>query len=201
MFLKLILELIFGKKPQAPAAAAAPTAPAPESRKEPEGTAVDWSDPLCKISKHFTVKDACWLPRWKRLATLEDGLDDDAKEALARLFNDIMDPTWEALRDAGAKSKNVHVAFRSVEYNKLIGGATLSAHTARKDAKWGLMAAVDFSVDFGLGSAGKNCDRTRALLLPKLNSLKARMEDNGIGSTWVHVDSRGRGPGGAFFKP
>jgi hypothetical protein len=156
---------------------------------------VDWTDPKAKLSKYFTVREALWLPTWGRMATTDDGLDDDAKEALWRFFNEYMD----AVRSAIGKPVSVHVTFRPAKYNKEIGGAASSSHMARRDKTYGLIAACDFSADATSENLGKDCDAIRALLKPKLEALGIRMEDNGDGSTWVHVDNRAPGPSGRFF--
>ena len=168
---------------------------APPVESKPLG--IDWSNPDCPISKYFTVKNAIYFPRWKRLAGQSDDLTQDAKDALLKLFVEVMDP----IRELIGKPIKVHVAFRSQEYNVLIGGAKLSIHMARKYADGSLVAACDFSADMGKGSAGLNCDEIKKIILPHLEKLNIRLEDNGLGATWIHVDNRKPGPGGRFFKP
>lgn len=172
-----------------------PSRPNPPSK--PLIKSIDWTDPGQEISKYFTVKNAIYLPRWKRLANDQDSLDQNAKDALEKFFKECMDP----IREIIGKPLTVHVAFRSPEYNVLIGGAKMSIHMARKYADGSLVAACDFSADLGKGSVGANCDEIKAILLPHLERLNIRLEDNGKGATWIHVDNRKPGPGGRFFKP
>lgn len=168
----------------------------PESIPEPF-KGVDWSNPDCMISKYFTVKNAIYLPRWQRLATESDSLTQDAKDALIKLFTEVMDP----IREIIGKPIKVHVSFRSPEYNVLIGGAKMSIHMARKYENGDLVAACDWSADLGKKTVGANCDEIKKILKPHLISLNIRLEDNGNGATWIHVDNRKPGPGGRFFKP
>lgn len=144
--------------------------------------AVDWTDPRAKISTFFTVKEALWLPQWKRMATVKDGLGPTQQENLIKVFR-IMDQ----IRGLFGKPVLVHVAFRPYSYNKLIGGAPKSSHVQGM--------AVDFHVD------GVDCDVARAKLMPKLEEWGLRME-NLPGSSWIHIDTRPVPPGGnRFFKP
>lgn len=130
---------------------------------------MNWTDPDQRISKYFTVEEALWLPTWSRMATEEDGLDDEIKSNLIDLF-DHMDEVRAHLR----KPINVHVAFRPVEYNELIGGAHNSMHTLGK--------AVDFD-------CGEECDFTRFKLSGMLHNFGMRMEKN-PGKGWVHLDTK-----------
>jgi hypothetical protein len=189
-----ILNLFRKPKQQAPVQ----EVPAP---KEPAVTRtwkdVDWSDKGDKVSRYFTVWETIGAPQWNRLQDEGDGLDDGAKEALFGFMNDVMDEVREHLGAAVI----VHITYRCPEYNKLIGGAGKSAHMARSDAQYGLIAACDFHADIGQGSTGANCDKVREILLPLLDSWDIRMENNGEGSTWVHLDNRAPGPSGRYFPP
>lgn len=158
---------------------------------------IDWSDGGCKISRHFTVRHAIWLPSWKRLATRDDGLNEDAKAALVQFFA-IMDEVKGVL----GLPIVVHCAFRPVEYNKLVGGAPSSMHIARRLASGALVAACDFSAELtGATPGGQACDRIRKRLLLDLDRLGLRME-NKPESEWVHLDNKpAPGPGWRYFKP
>lgn len=148
---------------------------------------IDWKNPKTKLSKHFTVKEAIWLPAWGRLANDADGLGEDAKAALIGMFW-VMDK----VREFVGLPIVVHCAFRPQLYNKLVGGAEKSAHMARME-HGRLIAAVDFH------AKGEPPNETRILLLPKLNELDVRMEDL-PGSNWVHVDTQR--PGSTrYFRP
>lgn len=133
-------------------------------------------------SKYFTWKEALWLPRWNRAATTEDGLTDEIVASLIHTFQ------WmDKVRIFLGKPINVHVAFRPVKYNAEVGGAPNGMHPKGK--------AVDFSV------AGYSCDEVKDKLKAKLVEWNLRMEDNGQGAGWVHLDDREPGPAGRFFKP
>ena len=139
---------------------------------------------LGKISNHFTWKEALYLPQYGRLAEDSDGLNMEIRSNLCDLFNKM-----DAVRDFFNKPISVHVAYRSPEYNKLVKGASKSCHLEGK--------AVDFHV------VGLSCDEAKKLILDnnKLEEWSMRMENNGQGTTWIHLDLRSPGPGGRFFKP
>lgn len=128
---------------------------------------MDWTNPLIKLTDHFTVKEALWLPTWGRLATSADGLDEVTKANLVKLFHKM-----DQIRETLGKPINVHVSYRPAAYNAQIGGAQHSAHV--------LGLACDFD-------AGEDCDATRATLEPLLEQLGVRMERK-PGSGWVHID-------------
>lgn len=132
---------------------------------------------------NFTWKEALWFPQWNRAATEADGVDETVLKNLETIFQAL-----QKLRDHFGKPIKVHVAYRSPEYNVLIGGAKKSSHTEGK--------AIDFSIK------GLDCDDVRKEILQNnfLESLKLRMEDL-PGSNWVHVDCRTPGPSGRYFKP
>lgn len=136
---------------------------------------INWSDPTCKISEYFAVKEACWLPSWKVLHS-----PSFCEQANIVKMANIMD----RVRVFFDKPVNVHCWIRPIancadsechgnNYNAFVGGAANSWH------KYGL--AVDFDV------VGMNCDEVRRKLLPKLEELNIRMEAN-EGSPWVHID-------------
>lgn len=127
---------------------------------------VDWNDPNSKISNHFTVHEATWLPTWNRMANETDGLDDTVKANLIKLCL-----AMDIVRDFIGKPINVHVTYRPPAYNKLIGGATHSAHV--------LGLAMDFD-------CGENCDDTRQKLIPMLESWNMRLENHN--GPWCHLD-------------
>jgi uncharacterized protein YcbK (DUF882 family) len=57
--------------------------------------------------------------------------------------------------------------------------------------------AVDFVVK------GMSCDDFKKKMLDeaKLDEWNLRMEDNGLGANWIHLDDKAPGPSGRFFKP
>lgn len=186
------------KSAPTPAPAPAPVQKQPEPKSEPIKQAdpgIDWSNPKAKISKHFTVEEAIMLREWKRLANESDGLNDHVKAQLVRIFREVMDPIRELL----GKPVFIKSAYRPQAYNVAIGGAKKSAHMCVLN-----YAAVDFWTDQdGDGDKdGKDCDDIKAILMPLLAKMNIRLEDNGKGARWVHVDNREVPPGGnRFFKP
>ncbi len=139
---------------------------------------INWADPSSKVSDHFTVKEACWLPR----ASLLYRPKPDERENLI-LTCELM----EKVRALFARPLLVHCMIRPLAYNAVIGGAKGSAHLV------GL--ACDFSVP------GMDCDLVREMLLLDLERWGARMEDK-PGTSWVHIDLAPVKPGGhRFFKP
>lgn len=91
----------------------------------------------------------------------------------------------ELIRGVIGKPMVITSWYRPVVYNKLIGGASNSAHID------GL--ACDFVV------RGMTIEDATFILKSKLDHLKIRMEDHS--GNWLHIDLREPGPGGRFFKP
>lgn len=154
----------------------------------------DWSNPSSKIAKYFTVKDALMLREWNRIGNESDGLNDTVKKNLVEVFR-IMDLIREFLN----KPVYIKSAWRPSAYNIAIGGAAQSAHMASVE-----YAAVDFWCDQdGDGDKdGDDCDLIKDQLMPKLAEWGIRMEDNGKGARWVHIDTKPVPKGGnRFFKP
>lgn len=136
-----------------------------------------------KLGDFFTWRDALWLPRWKRLASIEE-LDPKIIRNLTEVFLKL-----NQLRKFLNNPIVVVSAFRPPEYNKLIGGAVNSAHMEGK--------AVDFKVKF------MRPDEVRQIILRygMLEVLNIRMEDL-PGSSWIHIDTRDPGYcGKRFFLP
>lgn len=128
---------------------------------------LDWTDPKAKITEHFTVGDLCMLHKWNRLATEADGLN---TVLIVKLANKL-----EEIRHI-LGPMDIHCGFRSVNYNKLIGAPGLDAHYQ--------CVAADFDCLPHL-----SCDEVKERLLPHLEALGIRMEDNGEGANWVHIDT------------
>lgn len=147
---------------------------------------INWLNPDDKISRHFSVREAVYLPQWERLATEQDGLNIFVKSYLVTFFAKM-----DSVRGIIGKPVKSHVAFRPIDYNSLptVKGSPDSAHMCS-----GPWAAIDFSVP------GMTCDEVRTLLLPKLSSLGLRMEQS-EGANWVHLDSKPVTDGSVrFFK-
>jgi hypothetical protein len=158
---------------------------------------IDWNDPKAMVSKHFCVREALWLPTWKRLASPTapgDALGLDAQGALIFLFQKM-----DIIRDFIGLPILVHVAFRPPVYNQEIGGAPNSAHIARAD----LIAAVDWSVSVMDDlTPGESCETIRHALIPNLEGWGVRMEKNGNTAPWIHIDTMPVPAGGnRYFLP
>jgi uncharacterized protein YcbK (DUF882 family) len=134
-----------------------------------------------ELTEHFSWHEALYLPQWDREGEEKDGLSEGVKRNLRTLFSKM-----ELIRSLVASPIKVHCAWRPVEYNKLVKGASNSAHIQGM--------ACDFSV------SGLSCDQVREMIVPHLEEWNLRME-NLPGSSWVHVDFRQVGPGGRYFKP
>jgi hypothetical protein len=200
-----ILSMIIPEKEKTVSKLPSKPEPPKEEPKLKEWNEIDWSNEKDMVSKYFSVRNAIWLPEWKRLGNLpEDKLTDEVKQNLVKTFR-WMDTVREIL---GIPIK-VHLAFRSMAYHldlyrrlneqrKKQGKPDLrvpmkSAHLMGN--------AVDFSSDMGKGSVGANCDEIKSIMKPRLEELKLRLEDNGKGANWIHLDSNPPGPSGRFFKP
>lgn len=131
---------------------------------------LNWEDPNCKVTMHFTVRDCLWLNQWSRLANESDGLTDEHKTNLVTLCNKL-----EEIRSVLGSPMFVHSMFRPPRYSLLVGGSATDVHT--------MGIACDFNpVDF-------TCDDAKNILLPKLDELNIRLENNGVGADWVHIDT------------
>lgn len=156
---------------------------------------IDWADPEFMISQHFKVREVLLLPQWNRLAAEADGVTDDAKKALVSLFEKM-----DAVRDFIGLPIVVHCAFRSPDYNKLVHGAPDSCHIARIE-NGAMLAAVDWHAVVIGETQGGGCDTLRSSLEPKLEEWGMRMENNGYGAAWIHLDTKPIGSGSRYFKP
>lgn len=141
------------------------------------------------ISKYFSWKNALFLPTWERFALESDGLSDDVLDRLLHLFLKL-----DQVRDFLGKAIIIHVAYRPPAYNVAIGGAKDSAHQALREME----AAADFHVQ---GMPVLEAQK-RIYYENKLDEWEMRMENNGKGAGWIHLDTRVPPPGGKrFFKP
>lgn len=137
---------------------------------------IDWSNPLFKVSNHFTVKETLWLPQWK---VMHIPSDEEKQNIISHAAN------MDKVRDFLGSPIIVHCWIRPVlnnpnsyqngqDYNELVGGAKNSAH------RMGM--ATDYHV------VGLDCDTVRSMLEPKLEEFNLRME-KAPGTNWVHNDS------------
>ena len=144
---------------------------------------IDWCDPKQKISDYFSVGEALYLPRWERLANEQDGLSDESKTALALLFQKM-----DKVRELLCVPIIVHVSYRPLAYNTLIGGAIDSSHIARLIGSY-YVAACDFHPLLDYATQGEKCDAGKRMLTSQLDTLGLRMENNQKGSSWIHLDT------------
>jgi uncharacterized protein (DUF983 family) len=85
---------------------------------------IDWTNPECMITEHFSVKEALYLPTWSRMATEADGLNDTIKQNIVNLLT-IM----EKVRSILGCPINVHCCFRPGLYSVAVGGTATDVHT------------------------------------------------------------------------
>lgn len=205
------------KKPE-PVAEPQPVQPVPQPVPQPveapmnETKAVDWNDPKCKISKHFTVKEVTYLNSWNvyHIPT------DEQKKAILDLA-----PKLEKAIDLlearyGAKGVSVHCWMRpdkaicpgskwdGMDYNRYIYETQVwkdltAAEKAEKKVPQSPHRtghAIDFHM-IGMEGAD-NCAKVRGTLIPSLEAFGLRMED--ISGGWVHLDDLPV-KNSRFFKP
>lgn len=126
--------------------------------------------------QHFTWGEALYLPSWGT-----HHIPSDTEKANIIKIAQVM----EKVRLLLNSPLNIHCWIRPVlnnpqssyncqDYNKYVGGALNSAH------KVGL--AVDFN------PINITCSQGKAILLPQLQSLGMRMENNGDTANWIHLD-------------
>lgn len=156
-------------------------------------TNINWSSPSCPMTPHFTVKDALWLRDWNRLATEADGLTPEIKSNIVKTAG------WmEKVREIVGKPIFVKSWWRSKAYNRAMKppGALFSQHMVGNAVDWWTDADGDGDKD------GADCDELKKLLFPHLVTLNLRMENNGQGARWIHLDDKRVLRGGKrFFLP
>ena len=153
------------------------------------------------VSKHFTWGEALKLPSWNiyhnpdiieihKIVYLASVLDQVREILGVPLSVDCwIRPTVPMSRLIAEVKPHVTPAiWAEIEkaggsYNEFIGGAKLSMHREG--------AAAD------LKPSGKTVDECLAILKPKADELKIRLENNGesMGRAWVHVDTLPVPPG------
>lgn len=143
---------------------------------------MNWENPSEHVSKYFQVKECLWLPKWNRLANESDGLTDEIKQNLVDLCEKM-----DRVREFFGKPLAVHCCLRPPVYNKLIGGATHSAHLSGK--------ALDFDV------VGMDCEEAKLLILQdnKLDLWDLRMEKGTKG--WIHLGNDYKPGHDRYFLP
>lgn len=143
---------------------------------------IDWSKPESKISKHFTVKEACLLPKWGVLHQPSETEKENIVK-LAEILDQVIDKInlsmivhcW--IRPTSANCPKTK--WDKQDYNKAVGStATKSAHIKGN--------AIDFH--FAGKTSIEDClDMREKKLLPLLDSLKLRMEKKS--GPWIHLDN------------
>ncbi len=167
---------------------------------------IDWKNPQCKISKHFTVKEATYLPAWR---VYHKPSVAEKKEILK------LAKRMDVVRDFLEKPIRVHVWMRPAKVNapgtkyhgknynrdvyvriwkkRGLSAAQIAKKKATNSAhKYGM--AIDWS------PKGMKCAAARKQMVPKLKGWgKLRMED--IKGNWIHNDTHKSKSGRLFFKP
>lgn len=154
---------------------------------------IDWNNYTSKITEHFTVHDALYLPSWRIYHTPSDAEKNEiiktagVMEKIRKIFNSpIIIHCWMRPLVTNCPTS---VEYNGKNYNKFVGSkATNSPHITGQ--------AVDFHV---IGYEGPDgCKRAREIILPHLVEFDIRMEDQFGG--WIHVDTK---PviNSRFFKP
>ena len=142
------------------------------ARKDFKMDTIDWTDETCQITEHFTVKEALYLHQWERLGNETDGLNDDIKNNLINLCG-VMEKIRALLGNIPIK---VHCMYRPPAYSQLVGGTAHDVHVT------GLACDFDSMPDM-------TCDKIKELLVPQLEALNIRLENNGLGALWCHIDT------------
>lgn len=131
---------------------------------------IDWTDPKCQVTAHFTVADCLMLHSWNRLANeTQDGVTNGGKARLITLCQKM-----EEIRGILECSINVHCMYRSPDYNAQVVKAIPNDVHAQ-------FLACDFDCN-----GHHTIDEVHSILEPKLEALGIRMERNT--PTWVHID-------------
>lgn len=140
---------------------------------------INWEDESCKVTPNFSVRECLRLPQWNRLADETDGLNDDIKGNLV-----ILCEVLEKVRAVLQTPIHVHCMYRPARYNKLVGGASASAHMKGM--------AIDFDTNPGM-----SLEAAKARIRPLLERYGLRMEKGT--DTWIHLDTNHPGPSGREF--
>lgn len=153
---------------------------------------IDWTNPNSRISTHFTVGEAIWLREWGRLANESDGLTEEVKANIVKFAREKMD----RIRSIVDQAIFVKSWYRPKKYNVAIGGAEFSMHMTGLACDWWTDVDGDGDKD------GADCDYLKDILYKRLEELDVRMENNGQGAKWIHIDSKKVTDGmNRYFKP
>lgn len=142
---------------------------------------INWTKPEDKISKYFTVKDACFLPSWGVLhIASEKEQQNILKQAgiLDKLIDDVglkmKIHCWMRPTSANCPESKWH----GQNYNKAVGStSTKSSHITGM--------GTDFHFE-GKETAEECLEMREKKLLPLLDKYKIRMEKKS--GSWIHID-------------
>lgn len=148
--------------------------------------------------KYFTWKEALWLPEENR-AVSEEELNDEIKQNLIHSFR------WmDKVREWIGRPVTVTIALRTMKYHldlyKRINAKRKSQGLPELRVPMGSGHLKGRAIDFVV--KGISCDDFKAKILSegKLDEWNLRMEDNGKGANWIHLDDMPVGPSGRYFK-
>ena len=153
---------------------------------------INWTDNNDKITDHFRVHEALWLPSW-RIYHIPSDEEKQQIVSLASFMEKIRElqnrPIFVHCWIRPLKVNRPGTQFHKKNYNKYVGSTSRrSPHIFGR--------AVDFHV---AGFAGpKKCAEIRNMILPNLQRWNIRMEN--IEGGWIHIDNypvRNR----RFFRP
>lgn len=175
-----------------------PPAPAPEAAP----AEIDWSNPKCKITARFSVKEALYLPSWGVMHVPSE----DEKAAIKSVAEQVTKAVDWLESKLGKKCPvNVHVWMRpsqasipgsqwdGKDYNRYIYETQvwkdLSPEEKAKKTVPNSPHKTGHAIDFNIiGYEGKDkCHEIRQLFVAELERLGLRMED--LEGGWVHLDN------------
>lgn len=153
---------------------------------------IDWTNPSSKISDHFTVKDALFLPSWGICHTpSEEEKTNILKQAKKMdMIRDVLNVAiivhcWIRPIKVNCPSSKEH---HEKDYNAFVKGAKSSSHILGLATDW---HASTFETT-------EECHEIRLKLKDQLDDLQVGMEDKE--GPWVHTDCADKHIG-KFFKP
>ncbi len=149
--------------------------------------------------RYFTWKDALWL-REENRAVSDEELTEEVKASLIRTFQ------WlDKVREWVGLPIIVTIALRTMSYHlalyKRINEQRKAKGLPELKVPMSSYHLVGRAVDFVV--KGMTCDEFKAKVRKegKLEEWKLRMERNGDGAEWIHLDDKEPGPSGREFNP
>jgi zinc D-Ala-D-Ala carboxypeptidase len=130
---------------------------------------IDWTDFNCPVTAHFKVSDCLWLGQWARLANAYDGLTEQIEARLLSVCT-----AAEQVRSMLGVPMLTTSMYRPPTYSPLVGGSATDVHTQ------------GMAMDFIPGKM--TTDQAKAIIMPAMEQLSIRMEDNGTNASWIHID-------------